>query len=72
MLGFNLAAALLALFMLARHGSAAAGLLRAGGAGPGRARALVPLLTCLVALAVLAMAVRGLYLAASHAPGGPP
>jgi hypothetical protein len=70
--GFDLAAALMALYMLARHGRAATGLLRPGRDGPGRARALVPFLTCLVALVVLAAAARGLYLAASPAPGAPP
>ena len=70
--GFDLAAALMALFMLARHGRAATALLRPARHGTGRTRALVPFLTCLVALVVLAAAARGLYLAASHAPGDPP
>jgi len=68
-LGFNLLAALMALYMLARHGGGAVRLLRAPS---GRARALVPLLTCLVALAVLVMAARGLLLVSTRLPGGPP
>jgi hypothetical protein len=60
---------LVALFMLVRNGLAAARLLRAP---DGRLRAVVPLLTCLVALAVLVMSARGMLLASPRPPGGPP
>lgn len=69
MIGFNLLAALMALYMLVRHARAAAGILRPGA---DRARAVVPLLTCLAALAVLVMAARGLFPAAPRSPGGLP
>jgi apolipoprotein N-acyltransferase len=59
---------LVALFMLVRNGLAAARLLRAP---EGRLRAVVPLLTCLVALAVLVMAAREVLLAPPRPPGGP-
>jgi hypothetical protein len=56
--------------LLIRNGFVAARiLLRREGS---RLRAVVPLLTCLLALAVLVMAARGALLAAHHPPGGPP
>jgi len=73
MRSFNALAALLALFMLWRHGRAASRLFAPRGDAPaaGRLAALVPLLTCLAAVAVLVLSVRGLL--ASHAqPGAAP
>jgi len=72
MLGFNLLAALWALFMLARHGRLALALLRGGVPPGGRARAGVSMLTCLAALAVLALSARATLLALDHLQGGPP
>ena len=72
MLGFNLLAALMALFMLWRHGRPALALLRGDRSGPGRARAILSLLNCLVALAVLALAAHGAYLTLTRTPGGTP
>jgi hypothetical protein len=65
--GLVLLPVLVALFMLVRNGLAAARLLRVPAS---RLRAVVPLLTCLLALAVLVMAARGLLLRGAH--GGPP
>ena len=72
MLGFNLLAALMAIYMLARHGPLALALLRGGGTTAERARAVVPLLTCLAALGVLAASARLAYLALTRTPGGLP
>ncbi|HET9555173.1 MAG TPA: hypothetical protein VFP50_19565 [Anaeromyxobacteraceae bacterium] len=74
MLLFNVLAALLALLMLARHGRRALGLfLPAGGEAPGgRAAALVPLLNCAIAGAVLWVSVKGLVLALMKSSGGAP
>jgi hypothetical protein len=70
---FQLLAALLALIMLVRHGRAALAIFdpRGGASGPGRLASLMPLLTCLVAAAVLAMSVKGL-MAGPPPPGATP
>jgi hypothetical protein len=74
MLLFNVLAALLALLMLARHGRRALAVFALPGAVPpgGRAGAIVPLLNCAVAGAVLWVAVKGLVLALMKSTGGAP
>jgi len=75
---FNVLAALLALLMLARHGRRALGLFtgvrdEAGAEVPGgRAASLIPLLNCVIAGAVLWVAVKGLLSGLMNPPGGPP
>jgi hypothetical protein len=70
---FQALAAVFALLVLVRHGRAALALLapRREAAGAGRLAGVVPLLACLAAAAVLAVAVKAL-LAASPAPGATP
>jgi hypothetical protein len=67
---FQTLAALMALVMLVRHGRLALGLFAPPGREPeaGRLAGLPSLLTCLVALAVLVLAARGL-LSANPVPG---
>jgi hypothetical protein len=67
----NLLVALIGLFMLVRNGLIAARALRAPAGEGARVRAVVPLLTCLLSLVVLAVAARALVLSASP-PGGAP
>lgn len=77
---FNALAALLALLMLARHGRRALALFRrpdpeapdAPGSPGGRAGAILPLLNCVVAGAVLWVAVKGLLSGLMTHPGGTP
>ena len=56
----QIAAGLFAVFMLVRHVPLALGALRRGGDDHRTGRAVVPLLNVLLALAILAMAVKGL------------
>lgn len=77
MLLFNVLAALLALLMLARHGRRALALFAPGLAAPGeepasRVAALVPLLNCAIAGAVLWVSVKGLVVALMKSSGGTP
>ena len=80
---FNVLAALLALLMLARHGRKALALFRPTSSGApeapeasqapgGRAAAVVPLLNCVIAGAVLWVAVKGLLSGLMNHPGGTP
>ncbi len=72
---FHALAALFALLMLARHGRRALGVFRRPGpedAPGGRAGALVPLLNCAIALAVLWVAVKGLLPGLMTTRGGTP
>jgi len=74
---FNALAALLAIVMLARHGRRAMALFRrpdpdAPQLPGGRAGALVPLLNCVIAGAVLWVAVKGLLSGLMDHPGGTP
>jgi len=80
---FNLLAALLAILMLARHGRKALALFRptsldapeapdASQAPGGRAGAVIPLLNCIIAGAVLWVAVKGLLSGLMNHPGGTP
>jgi hypothetical protein len=59
MIGFDVLVGLFALFMLVRHGPRAVGVLRGTGQGP-RAMGLVSVLNVLLAVAILAVAVKGL------------
>jgi len=74
---FNALAALLAVLMLARHGRRAIAFFRpdspeAPEAPGGRAGAIVPLLNCIIAGAVLWVAVKGLLTGLMNHPGGTP
>jgi hypothetical protein len=74
---FNVLAALLAILMLARHGRRALALFRppdpeAPEAPGGRAAAVIPLLNCIIAGAVLWVAVKGLLSGLMNHPGGTP
>jgi len=74
---FNVLAALLAILMLARHGGRALALFRRPGPDApevpgGRSAALVPLLNCVIAGAVLWVAVKGLLAGLMNHPGGTP
>ena len=77
---FNALAALLAILMLARHGRRALALLRPASPerpdappGPGgRVAAVIPLLNCIIAGAVLWVAVKGLLSGLMNHPGGSP
>ena len=72
---FNALAALLAILMLARHGRRALALFKRPDpeeAPGGRAAALVPLLNCVIAGAVLWVAVKGLLSGLMNPPGGTP
>lgn len=83
---FNVLAALLAILMLVRHGRRALDLLRpappvdpddpddpdARGAPGARAGAVIPLLNCIIAGAVLWVAVKGLLSGLMNHPGGTP
>ncbi len=57
MIGFDVVVALFGLFMLVRHGPRAVALLRGQGS---RSMAMVSLLNALLAVAILAVAVKGL------------
>jgi hypothetical protein len=59
MTGFDVVVALFAAFMLVRHGPRAVALLRGRGGGP-RSMGIVSILNVLLAIAVLAVAVKGL------------
>jgi hypothetical protein len=77
---FKVLAALLAILMLARHGRRALALFRppdpeapeATEAPGGRAAAVIPLLNCVIAGAVLWVAVKGLLSGLMNHPGGTP
>jgi hypothetical protein len=71
---FNALAALMAILMLVRHGRRALSLFRRPepGAPDGRAGAIVPLLTCVIAGVVLWVAVKGLLAGLMNQPGGTP
>jgi hypothetical protein len=59
MTGFDVVVGIFALFMLVRHGPRAVAVARGRGAGP-RAMGLVSVLNVLLAVAILAVAVKGL------------
>jgi hypothetical protein len=69
---FHVAAALFALLVLARHGRRALALLDRQASTQARTSALVPLIACAAAVAVLLVAVKGLALALMNHPGGTP
>jgi len=71
-IAFHAAAALFALLILARHGRRALTLFARGAAGEARAGAVVPLLACAAAAAVLVVAVKGLLGALMNSAGGSP
>lgn len=83
MQAINALAALLAVVMLARHGRRALALFRPPDPGDrsdpdapappgGRAGAIIPLLNCVIAGAVLWVAVKGLLAGLMNHPGGTP